>query len=119
MAGQDDCRLDREQLAGWTIVPEEAPATSSRIWTTWITDVDGPDHAEHAVADEELTGRLGRYTAVCGSVVHPAPMAAPPGWRCMRCVMFLRARVRRHRPRRHGHGYRRYGLARALGWSRG
>jgi hypothetical protein len=68
-------------------VPDTQPTTSlSRLWTIWVTGVnDGAERTEHAVADEEMAAGSGRYTAVCGSVVHAASLAAEPGWRV--CAM--------------------------------
>lgn len=71
-----------------------AGVSSGRLFTTWVTSLDGVDHA---VTDEECTVRLlenrGVFVAVCGAVFLPGPMEGEPGPPCPRCVAFLRARV--------------------------
>jgi hypothetical protein len=56
----------------------------------------------HAVPDAEIaigvTHRSGRYSAVCGHVVIPAPMVAPDGEFCPACA----DRDAGHRSRRGG-----------------
>ncbi|MDQ3579949.1 MAG: hypothetical protein M3443_20600 [Actinomycetota bacterium] len=54
---------------------------------TWISSsIDG---REHAIGEEEIAGgrwqRSGVYRAMCGSVVVPTALTAPPGRRCQRC----------------------------------
>ncbi|WP_134664045.1 hypothetical protein [Amycolatopsis sp. CFH S0078] len=65
-----------------------------RLFVTWFTS--GADGYSHAVTDEEA-GRgfqLGADPeAVCGHVVTPVPLAAPPGRGCPRCELYLRARA--------------------------
>lgn len=52
------------------------------------------DGREHAVADSEFvpSRRGGRYLALCGHLVVPGSMAAPPGRPCPGCVARLRWR---------------------------
>lgn len=67
-------------------------AVLSGLRSVWLTSAEGVDHA---VTDDEIAaGRvLGRYVALCGATVVAASMSAPPGLRCPRCVVFLRARA--------------------------
>ena len=48
------------------------------------------DGRSHSVPDAELavgaTQRRGRYAAICGHVVVPAPMVAPDGELCRACA---------------------------------
>lgn len=66
-------------------------AALSGLRSVWVT-ADGMDHA---VADEEIAaGRsAGRFMALCGLPVAPAALSTPPGPRCDRCLVFLRARA--------------------------
>lgn len=75
------------------------------LFTTWMTSMDGVDHA---VTDEEFTARRPEPAAVCGVVILLAPMEWEPGPHCPRCVAYLAAQatllsfeqrlgVRRHR----------------------
>jgi hypothetical protein len=52
------------------------------------------DDLEHAVADSDFVPSRhgGRYRAVCGHLVVPGSMAAPPGRPCPGCVARLRWR---------------------------
>jgi hypothetical protein len=52
------------------------------------------DGLEHAVADSEFVPSRhgGRYRAVCGCLVVPGSLAAPPGRPCPGCVARLRWR---------------------------
>jgi hypothetical protein len=63
--------------------------TGEKIFTTWLTSSDG---ADHAVTDEEFTAHSPEPATVCGDVVLLAPMEAPPGPKCARCLAFLAAR---------------------------
>lgn len=67
-------------------------APVGRLFTTWITSLDGVDHA---VTDEECAARLaaarGWFLAVCGAEFLPGPMEDAPAPPCRRCVAFLRA----------------------------
>lgn len=70
-----------------------------RLFTTWVTSLDGVDHA---VTDEECTARLiqnrGVFVAVCGEDFLPGPMEGAPGPPCSRCVGFLLDARRASRP---------------------
>uniref|UniRef100_UPI003F4999E9 hypothetical protein n=1 Tax=Pseudonocardia sp. CA-138482 TaxID=3240023 RepID=UPI003F4999E9 len=52
------------------------------------------DGLEHAIADSEFVPSRhgGRYRAVCGHLVVPGSMSAPPGRPCPPCVARLRWR---------------------------
>ncbi|MDQ4116445.1 MAG: hypothetical protein M3235_05715 [Actinomycetota bacterium] len=47
------------------------------------------DNRAHMVSDVELTSphamRMGRYEALCGHLIAPAPLIEPDGARCPRC----------------------------------
>ena len=67
------------------------------------------DNRAHVVTDIELSSpramQAGRYEALCGHLISPAPMVEPDGTRCRRCAELDRAtrdpaRVRRSRLRR-------------------
>lgn len=67
---------------------------SQRLFITWFTS--GADGRSHAVTDEEATqachgGRDAR--AVCGHSVTPVSLIVPPGGRCPRCELYVRARA--------------------------
>jgi hypothetical protein len=54
---------------------------------TWFSSqTDGQDHAVLDVAFAEARLRGVDYAALCGHVVWPAPLWAPPGHRCARCT---------------------------------
>lgn len=48
------------------------------------------DNRAHMVTDVELSSphavRMGRYEALCGHLIAPAPMVVPDGARCQRCA---------------------------------
>lgn len=71
------------------------------------------DKRAHVVTDVELSSpdsaRTGRYEALCGHLIAPAPMVEPDGATCDRCSEIGRAR----RPPRLS-GRRSRGLARRL-----
>ena len=80
-----------------------------RLFTTWFTSA--ADGRDHAVTDEEAGRGFQSATdpeALCGDVVTPVPLTTPPGPRCHRCELYLRARhttsdrldVPRHRHRK-------------------
>lgn len=62
------------------------------------------DERSHAVPDTELTrtaaADTGRYHAVCGYVVSPAPLVAPDGKPCDVCAQLVDAPRKRRRGRR-------------------
>ncbi|HWC82484.1 MAG TPA: hypothetical protein VG756_21240 [Pseudonocardiaceae bacterium] len=61
--------------------------TGSRLFTTWLTSVDGVDHA---ITDEMMAAGIqsctGRFAAVCREIVTAAFLIAPPGKRCPYCA---------------------------------
>lgn len=65
---------------------------ADRLFITWFTNiVDGDDHA---VTDDEAGHAFRTGTdpaAVCGVRVLPVPLASPPGPRCPRCRVHVRA----------------------------
>ncbi len=75
--------------------------TFSESWSTyviWITSVlDGRDHA---VIDGPTGTDLGQgqYPALCGHVITPHALAAPPGRRCQHCVVTVNVISTRPRP---------------------
>jgi len=103
------------------VTNRQATATSSRLWTIWVTGVnDGAVHIDHAVPDEEMMIGQGEYAAVCGEAVHPAPLTVPPGRRCAQCVTFLQARAQHQARRTHGSGgHTPSWLPQVFGWRRG
>src|SRR5436305_6456803 len=64
----------------------------TRLFTTWVTGVDGVDHA---VTDEMMASGVrastGRFHAVCGGNVVSALLETPPGAPCRICRAVLRA----------------------------
>ncbi|RZT83973.1 hypothetical protein EV383_0806 [Pseudonocardia sediminis] len=48
------------------------------------------DNRAHIVTEVELcsshAARMGRYEALCGHLISPAPMVEPDGARCARCA---------------------------------
>lgn len=61
--------------------------SGGKRYLLWITSVrDGHDHA---VYDDELDAGAvsGHYRAICEHDVVPAAMSAPPGPRCLVCLM--------------------------------
>lgn len=60
------------------------------------------DSRAHMVTDVELSSphamRMGRYEALCGHLIAPAPLIEPDGTRCQRCDELDRA-LRPARPR--------------------
>jgi hypothetical protein len=71
-------------------------AQVDQLYYTWFRCCH-PHGLEHAVLDEvagpAIVERTGEFEAVCGHVVLPALAIEEPGDRCMRCVIFLRARA--------------------------
>ncbi|MFI9382504.1 hypothetical protein [Kutzneria sp. NPDC052558] len=65
------------------------PGESEKVFTSWLTSTDRIDHA---VTDEAFAAQSPEPEAVCGAVITLAPMEAPPGPCCARCVAFLNAR---------------------------
>lgn len=65
--------------------------TGERLFTTWVTSLDGVDHA---VTDEEFAARLaenrGVFVAVCGKSFLPGPMEGAPGPPCGPCADVVR-----------------------------
>ncbi|GDY30852.1 hypothetical protein [Gandjariella thermophila] len=60
---------------------------------TWFSSqTDGQDHAVLDVAFAEARARGIDYAGLCGHVVWPAPLWAPPGRRCARCTAITAAR---------------------------
>lgn len=53
------------------------------------------DSRAHMVTDVELSSahatRMGRYEALCGHLISPAPLIEPDGARCRRCDELNRA----------------------------
>jgi len=53
------------------------------------------DNRAHMVTDVELSSqhamRMGRFEALCGHLISPAPMIEPDGARCLRCDELNRA----------------------------
>jgi hypothetical protein len=81
--------------------------TAVRRHLTWMTCVDTLDHViTDAAMCVGMSAGFGEYRAVCGVVVLPAAMVAPPGRCCPRCSSRLRhpaspSPVRRERRQRH------------------
>ncbi|MBW0104945.1 hypothetical protein [Pseudonocardia sp. KRD291] len=74
-----------------------------------ITLTSVRDNRAHIVTDVELSSapalRMGRYEALCGHLIAPAPMVEPDGTRCPRCDELGRPperRTQRGRPRGRG-----------------
>lgn len=86
-------------------------APSERLFFNWF--LSGTDNHDHAVVDEEFAQALhtgsGLCEALCGHLVVPRSLTVPPGPRCARCLLFVRARATlsepdlgmADRPRRH------------------
>jgi hypothetical protein len=55
----------------------------------WTTITSGADGFAHAVADPVLAAgavSAGRFVAMCGRLVVPAALTAPPGRPCLLCT---------------------------------
>lgn len=62
---------------------------------TWFSSQrDGQDHAVLDVDFAEARARGLDYAGLCGHVVWPSPLWAPPGRRCARCTAITAARRR-------------------------
>lgn len=70
-------------------------APSERLFFTWV--LSGTDKQDHAVVDEEFArvfhNGSGLSEALCGHHVVPGSLTLPPGPRCPRCLLFIRARA--------------------------
>jgi hypothetical protein len=89
---------ERESLAVPTY--QAARTRPSDRYTIWLTTTIGQaGHTDHAVRHAELATRSGSYTAVCGSLVHPASMMTPPGPQCVRCVTYFETTAPHSQPR--------------------
>jgi len=110
--------LPRCNVGDKTVPDQQGPTVPSRLYTIWLTTInDGAGYTDHAVPDDEMVTAQGVYTAICGSMVYPAVLDTPPGWRCVRCATTLETRKLRHKQRRPGPGHRRPGwLARFIRW---
>lgn len=77
------------------------PADSPEVVTVAVTC--RLDERAHAVPDTELTAPhavdSGRYHALCGYVVSPAPLVAPDGRPCDECAAATSDPARRRRGR--------------------
>lgn len=70
-------------------------APNERLSFNWF--LSGTDNQDHAVVDEESARALhtgsGLCEALCGHLVVPRSLTVPPGPRCARCLLFVRARA--------------------------
>jgi hypothetical protein len=61
------------------------------MWAVWVTCV--VDGVDHAVTDEDMSAGMavgqGKFTAVCGVLVTPDALSAPPGRMCLGCWVGL------------------------------
>jgi hypothetical protein len=74
---------------------------------TWVTSVDGWDHAVTDAAMVAGVAGAGEYVGICEAVFLPDAMVAPPGRCCVRCSARLRhpsSRPVRRASRRHRRG---------------
>ena len=73
------------------------------------------DKRAHVVTDIELSSpnaaRIGRYEALCGHLIAPAPMVEPDGITCDRCTELRRAQRPPRRSDRRSRGFARRLLA--------
>ncbi len=73
---------------GWSFVSSGAAGPASGHELVTVTSV--LDSHAHVVTDVELSSehasRTGRYQALCGHLIAPAPMVEPDGTRCARCA---------------------------------
>ena len=53
----------------------------------WVVSVTGMDGQAHEVLVDDMSGGSSGCVAVCGAVVVPAALVAPPGRRCAPCAM--------------------------------
>jgi hypothetical protein len=70
-----------------TALPEVGDMRPGRLWTVRVRCVvDGWDHV---VTDDNMAAGIaagqGKYTAMCGVVIIPDALPAPPGLPCPRC----------------------------------
>lgn len=70
-------------------------AQSDRLSFNWF--LSGTDNQDHGVVDEEFARVLhtgsGLCEALCGHLVVPRSLTVPPGQRCARCLIFVKARA--------------------------
>lgn len=70
-------------------------APNERLFFNWF--LSGTDNQDHAVVDEEFARVLhigsGLCEALCGHLVVPRSLTVPPGPRCARCQLFVKARA--------------------------
>lgn len=82
---------DLVRPGGRTTVKDDPPPTCDFVLLTSV--IDG---LAHVVTDVELCSpeamRQGRYLAVCGHRVSPAPLVVPDGARCSPCTDQRRGR---------------------------
>lgn len=75
-----------QQQGGTRADDAECAGGRERLYTTWLTSVDGMDHA---VTDEMMAAGVrscrGQFSTVCQDVVTAAFLVVPPGRRCPRC----------------------------------
>lgn len=69
-----------------TVGPAGHRPTTARAWMTCVAD-----HREHALLDQPPADwrSTDTYPAVCGHIVTPDALIAPPGRRCSRCLAVL------------------------------
>lgn len=100
-------------VAGWSFVSRGAPGPTPGAELVTLTSV--LDCRAHMVTDIEFSSehalRMGRYQALCGHLIAPAPMVDPDGTRCTRCAELGGVGPAVERPSRRG---RPRGLGRRL-----
>lgn len=69
----------------------------------WLTTNSQGGHTDHMVTQEAFATGSGTYTAICGSIVHPASMTVPPGPQCSRCLAYLEASLHQNHGRHQRH----------------
>lgn len=105
-------RRPMARLAGRSVM--SGGATDPTAGCDLVTLTSVIDSRAHIVTDVELSSppalQMGRYEALCGHLIAPAPMVEPDGTRCPRCEELGRvgrpAERAAHRGRSRGRGRR-------------
>lgn len=82
----------------------------------WVVSVTGVDGLAHEVLVDDMSGCGSGCVAVCGEVVFPAALVAPPGRRCAPCAVGPVVDLVPERSR--GRGFTRAMRRRAAAWLR-
>lgn len=88
-------RFGRSRRAA-EVRPDSGEESPNPLAATTVRITCAIDSRTHEVGEQEFTtADSGRYRALCGAIVAAAPMAAPEGQRCERCLTARQPRARR------------------------